>query len=217
VEGTDGPQRVAELVSDTLPQRFGYDPRFDIQVLTPMNQGPLGTIALNQALQERLNPAVPGRATLEFRERVFRVRDKVMQLRNNYDKNVYNGDVGYVSAVSKSEKTVTVDFDGQPIAYQGEEVGELALAYAVTVHKSQGSEFRAVVMLASRAHWIMLQRNLLYTGITRARERLVLADQGRMDLADAALGQHRVPSLHADGMEDEAVPLLPGDGFRMSQ
>jgi exodeoxyribonuclease V alpha subunit len=172
-----GPELVAGLVAEALPQRFGYDPRFDLQVLTPMNQGPLGTIALNQALQERLNPASPARETLEFRERRFRARDKVMQLRNNYDKNVYNGDVGYVSAVSKSEKTVAVDFDGQPIVYQGEELGELSLAYAVTVHKSQGSEFKAVVMLAARAHWIMLQRNLLYTGVTRARERLILVGQ----------------------------------------
>lgn len=174
-DATTGPGRVADLVADYLPRRFGYDPRFDVQVLTPMNQGPLGTIALNQALQDRLNPATPARETLEFRERRFRVRDKVMQLRNNYDKNVYNGDVGFVSAVSKAEKTVTVDFDGQPMVYQGEELGELSLAYAVTIHKSQGSEFKAVVMLATRAHWIMLQRNLIYTGITRARERLIVA------------------------------------------
>lgn len=176
-DAADGPAAVADLVADLLPGRFGYDPRADVQVLTPMNQGPLGTIALNQALQERLNPATPARPTLEFRERRFRVRDKVMQLRNNYDKNVYNGDVGYISSVSKGDKTVTVDFEGTPIAYQGEELGELALAYAVTIHKSQGSEFKAVVMLAARAHWIMLQRNLLYTGITRARERLILVGQ----------------------------------------
>lgn len=176
-DADSGPGLVADLVADFLPGRFGYDPRLDVQVLTPMNQGPLGTIALNAALQERLNPATPAKDTLEFKERRFRARDKVMQLRNNYDKNVYNGDIGYVSAVAKASKRVTVDFDGQPIVYEGEELMELTLAYAVTIHKSQGSEFKAVVMLASKAHWIMLQRNLLYTGITRARERLFLVGQ----------------------------------------
>lgn len=176
-DAADGPARIAALVADELPARYGYDPLADIQVLTPMNLGPLGTLALNAALQERLNPGSPG---LEFRDRVFRVRDKVMQLRNNYDKNVYNGDIGYVSAVSKPARTVTVDFEGDasPVVYEGEELSELTLAYAVTIHKSQGSEFKVVVMLMAQAHWVMLQRNLLYTGITRARARLFLAGQG---------------------------------------
>jgi exodeoxyribonuclease V alpha subunit len=173
-----GADQVAALVADVLPRLYGYDPRFDVQVLTPMNQGPLGTQALNQALQARLNPALEGSPQeLEFKERRFRVRDKVMQLRNNYDKNVFNGDIGYVSGVSRSTRRVTVDFDGEPAVYEGDELDQLALAYAVTVHKSQGSEFKAVVLLASRAHWIMLQRNLLYTGMTRARERLFLIGQ----------------------------------------
>jgi exodeoxyribonuclease V alpha subunit len=90
---------------------------------------------------------------------------------------VFNGDIGFVSAVSKSARSVTVDFDGEPAVYEGEDLDQLALAYAVTVHKSQGSEFKAVVLVASKAHWIMLQRNLLYTGVTRARERLFLAGQ----------------------------------------
>ncbi|MEO7426628.1 MAG: ATP-dependent RecD-like DNA helicase [Fibrobacteria bacterium] len=169
-----GAALVADLVGEALPRLFGYDPRLDVQVLTPMNQGPLGTIALNQALQARLNPGSEG---IEFKERSFRVKDKVMQLRNNYDKNVFNGDIGYVSAVSRTARSVTVDFDGEPAVYAGEELDQLTLAYAVTVHKSQGSEFKAVVMLAAKAHWIMLQRNLLYTGVTRARERLVLVGQ----------------------------------------
>ncbi|MDB5048894.1 MAG: helicase, RecD/TraA family [Fibrobacteres bacterium] len=173
-----GADLVADLVARVLPRDFGYDPRFDVQVLTPMNQGPLGTLALNQALQERLNPAREGdRNGIEFKDRRFRTGDKVMQLRNNYDKNVFNGDIGYISAVSKSARSVTVDFDGEPAVYEGEDLDQLSLAYAVTVHKSQGSEFKAVVMLACKAHWIMLQRNLLYTGITRARERLFLVGQ----------------------------------------
>jgi exodeoxyribonuclease V alpha subunit len=177
-----GAALVAELVGEALPRLFGYDPFLDVQVLTPMNQGPLGTLALNQALQARLNPESRGEygnaaETLEFKDRRFRVKDKVMQLRNNYDKNVFNGDIGYVSAVSRTARSVTVDFDGEPAVYTGEDLDQLTLAYAVTVHKSQGSEFKAVVMLAAKAHWIMLQRNLLYTGVTRARERLILVAQ----------------------------------------
>lgn len=174
-DAATGPALVADLVGDDLPKRFGYDPRFDIQVLTPMNQGPLGTVALNAALQARLNPFSQ---ELEFKDRRYRVKDKVMQLRNNYDKNVFNGDIGYVSAVTKSTRSLTVDFDGETVTYEGEEMDQLALAYAVTIHKSQGSEFKAVVMLMANAHWVMLQRNLLYTGITRARERLFLVGDG---------------------------------------
>jgi exodeoxyribonuclease V alpha subunit len=173
-DAATGAELVAELVADALPRRFGFDPRFDVQVLTPMNQGPLGTLALNQALQARLNPASE---SLTFKDRNFRTGDKVMQIRNNYDKNVFNGDIGYISSISRSARAVTVDFDGEPAVYEGDELDQLTLAYAVTVHKSQGSEFKAVVMLASKAHWIMLQRNLLYTGITRARERLFLVGQ----------------------------------------
>jgi exodeoxyribonuclease V alpha subunit len=140
-----------------------------------MNQGPLGTLALNTALQARLNPRTDG---LEYKERTYRINDKVMQLRNNYDKNVFNGDIGFVSAVSRSSRTVTVDFEGDTTVYEGEELQELALAYAISIHKSQGSEYKVVVMLMAKAHWVMLQRNLLYTGITRARERLFLVGDG---------------------------------------
>ena len=170
-----GPKLVADLVAEELPQRFGFDPLIDIQVLTPMNQGPLGTIALNLALQQKLNPQSP---EILFKEKRFRLRDKVMQLRNNYDKNIFNGDIGFVSVVSAATKSMTVDFEGDAIVYEGDELDQLTLAYAVTIHKSQGSEFKAVVMLMAKAHYIMLQRNLLYTGITRARERLFLVGDG---------------------------------------
>lgn len=173
-EAADVPAAVAGLVCDDLPGRFGLHPTADVQVLSPMNQGPLGTIVLNQALQARLNPLSEG---VPHKDRILRVRDKVMQLRNNYDKNVFNGDIGYVKAASASRRTLTVDFDGEEVAYEGEELDQLTLAYAVSIHKSQGSEFRAVVMLLTRAHWVMLQRNLLYTGITRAREHLFLVAQ----------------------------------------
>jgi exodeoxyribonuclease V alpha subunit len=165
---------VVRLVSESLPKRFGYHPLADVQVLSPMNQGPLGTVALNQALQARLNPRAEG---VPHRDRKLKVGDKVMQIRNNYDKNVFNGDIGYVEQASAEDRTVTVDFDGAKAAYQGEELDQLTLAYAVSVHKSQGSEFRAVVLILGRVHWVMLQRNLIYTGITRAREQLVLVAQ----------------------------------------
>lgn len=171
----DGPALVADLVEQELPQLYAYHPIMDVQVLTPMNQGPLGTLALNTALQARLNPRTDG---LEYKERTYRVNDKVMQLRNNYDKNVFNGDIGFVSAVSRSSRTVTVDFEGDTTVYEGEELQELTLAYAISIHKSQGSEYKVVVMLMAKAHWVMLQRNLLYTGITRARERLFLVGDG---------------------------------------
>ncbi len=175
IEDIDGPTQVADLVGDTLPTQYGYHPLLDVQVLTPMNQGPLGTLALNAALQMKLNPN--GEA-LEYKDRRFRVKDKVMQLKNNYDKNVFNGDIGYVSAVSRSSRTATVDFEGEVVVYEGEELDQLTLAYAVSIHKSQGSEFKVVVLVMAKSHWIMLQRNLLYTGITRARERLFLMGHG---------------------------------------
>lgn len=173
-EAASIPEQVADLLSEELPRRFGYRALYDVQVLTPMNQGPLGTLALNQALQARLNP---GPAALAWKDKRFKAGDKVMQLRNNYDKNVFNGDIGFVASVSAADRAAVVDFDGERVAYENEDLDQLALAYAVSIHKSQGSEFRAVVLLMTRAHWIMLQRNLLYTGITRAREHLFLVTQ----------------------------------------
>jgi exodeoxyribonuclease V alpha subunit len=163
-----------EVVCTRLPQRFGFDPFADVQVLTPMNQGPLGMQALNQALQERLNPDGP---FVTHRDRRFRERDRVMQLKNNYDKNVFNGDVGYVVRADPREKNLLIDFDGEKILFEEEDFDQLTLAYAATIHKSQGSEFKAVVCLMAKAHWVMLQRNLLYTAVTRAREQLMLLGQ----------------------------------------
>lgn len=173
-EAEAGIEAVVRLVCDDLPKRFGYHPLADVQVLSPMNQGPLGTVALNRALQARLNPHAEG---VPHRDRKLKAGDKVMQIRNNYDKNVFNGDIGYVERVSIGDRTVAVDFEGTRAAYEGDELDQLALAYAVSVHKSQGSEFRAVVLILGRVHWVMLQRNLIYTGITRSREHLFLVAQ----------------------------------------
>jgi exodeoxyribonuclease V alpha subunit len=162
---------VVEMACDRLPRRFGFDPVRDVQVLTPMNQGPLGTQVLNEALQARLNPKGPA---LTHRGRLFRSGDKIMQLKNNYEKNVFNGDIGRVVSVDTEEGGLTADFDGERVLYAEEELDQINLAYAATIHKSQGSEFKAVVLALSKSHFVMLQRNLFYTAITRAREQLVI-------------------------------------------
>jgi len=164
-------ETIVEIACERLPRRFGFDPIRDVQVLTPMNQGPLGTQVLNEALQQRLNPRGPA---LTHRGRLFRSGDKIMQLKNNYEKNVFNGDIGRVVSVDTREDSLVADFDGERVQYEEDALDQLALAYACTIHKSQGSEFKAVVMAVSKSHFIMLQRNLFYTGITRAREQLVV-------------------------------------------
>lgn len=163
---------VRRLVSERIPRRFGLDPMTDIQVLSPMNRGSCGTIALNASLQELLNPS----AKLQFRngERIFRLGDKVMQISNNYDKGVFNGDMGRISAIRYAERNFSVQFDTENVTYEFPEADQLTLSYAVTIHKSQGSEFPAVVIPLLSQHFMMLQRNLLYTGMTRAKRLMIL-------------------------------------------
>ncbi|RME81079.1 MAG: ATP-dependent RecD-like DNA helicase [Caldilineae bacterium] len=164
---------VVELVSRRIPEKFGIPPT-DIQVLSPMHRGPIGVTALNLRLQEVLNPYSPDKSQREARGRVFRVGDRVMQIRNNYDLEVFNGDMGVVTAVDVTMQTLTVDVDGYPVKYDWINLDELVHAWAVSVHKSQGSEYRAVVLPWHTTHYMMLQRNLLYTAITRARELVVI-------------------------------------------
>lgn len=158
------------LVRDRLPKKYGYPPK-EIQVLTPMQRGTVGAGNLNIELQNALNPTGPSLARGGY---TFRQGDKVMQIRNNYDKNVFNGDIGYISAVDANERTLTVTFDSRLVEYDITELDEIVLAYAVTIHKSQGSEFPVVVMPVTMKHFVMLQRNLIYTGITRAKKICVL-------------------------------------------
>ncbi|MGH7275300.1 MAG: SF1B family DNA helicase RecD2 [Nitrospiria bacterium] len=165
-------EQVKKLVSDRIPQTFHIDPVEDIQVLSPMHKGNLGVSILNQELQALLNP-VGGKEVTRV-GRLFRVRDKVMQLKNNYEKEVYNGDVGRILGIDSEEQEVKVNFEGRIVSYEFHELDELSLAYAVTVHKSQGSEYPAVILLLHTSHYTMLQRNLLYTAITRARKLLIL-------------------------------------------
>ena len=174
---TDDPARAAELIEqlvcERIPARFGFGPD-DIQVLSPMHRGEAGVAALNTRLQDALNPQWGDLGELKVGERVLREGDRVMQTVNDYAKDVFNGDVGRVLAVNPEEKRLSVDFEGNVVSYEAFELEALTLAYAITIHKSQGSEFPAVVVPVLNSHHIMLQRNLLYTAITRARKLVVL-------------------------------------------
>ncbi len=166
---------IVGLCSTVLPQNFRYDPLTDIQVLSPMNNGVTGVRDLNKKLQHVLN----GHSTVCWQgsERKFLLNDKVMQLRNNYDKEVYNGDIGKVIGYDKEDGKIFVSFYGKRAEYTFEELDQVTLAYATTIHKSQGNEFTAVIIPVSMAHYIMLQRNLIYTAVTRAKQRLYLIGQ----------------------------------------
>jgi exodeoxyribonuclease V alpha subunit len=166
-----------EVVSRRIPSKFSLDPIADIQVLTPMNRGSLGVSELNQRLQAALNPPRPGEAAIEKFGSRFSVRDKVIQTENNYDKDVFNGDIGQVSALNPDERELTVRFDQREVAYDFGELDELALAYAITIHKSQGSEFPAVVVPLAAQHYLLLQRNLVYTAVTRGKRLVLLIGQ----------------------------------------
>lgn len=161
---------ITGLVEDRLPKKYGFSSK-EIQVLTPMQRGTVGAGNLNIELQNTLNPSGPSLTRGGY---IFRQGDKVMQIRNNYDKSVFNGDIGYIELVDTIERTLTVKFDSRNVQYEFSELDELVLAYAVTIHKSQGSEFPVVVMPITMKHFVMLQRNLIYTGITRAKKICVL-------------------------------------------
>jgi exodeoxyribonuclease V alpha subunit len=179
----EDPEKAADLLVDVvvnrIPRKFGLDPVDEVQVLAPMYRGPCGVSSLNARLQEVLNPPGPNRPERRLGGRTFRVGDKVMQIRNNYDKEVYNGDIGRVVAIDGIDQTLTVRIDGRPVVYEWAEADELVHAFAISVHKSQGSEYPAVVMPVLTQHYLMLQRNLLYTGITRAKRLVVLVGTRR--------------------------------------
>jgi exodeoxyribonuclease V alpha subunit len=182
--GEDDPERVADLTVDIvvnrLPRRFGLDPRRDVQVLCPMHRGPAGSAALNERLQEVLTPAVPRQPERRFAGRTYRPGDKVMQVRNDYEKGVFNGSVGTITTISPEahELFVLMDED-QEVRYGFDDLDELTHAYALTVHRSQGSEYPCVVVPLTQTAWLMLQRNLLYTAVSRARQLVVLVGSRR--------------------------------------
>jgi exodeoxyribonuclease V alpha subunit len=185
VDAEDGVRKLPAIVQDRIPKRFGLDPIRDIQVLCPMNRGGLGARSLNIELQNALNP--PGEVRIERFGWTFCPGDKVMQIENDYDKEVYNGDLGVVSRIDMEESELTADFEGRDVVYGFAELDELVLAYATTIHKSQGSEYPAVVIPLTTQHYPMLQRNLVYTGVTRGKRLVVLVGQ-RKALAIAVKG-----------------------------
>jgi exodeoxyribonuclease V alpha subunit len=231
-------ETIEKLVAERIPERFGLDPVRDVQVLTPMRGGPLGVEALNARLQRRLNPAPsegasgppspPPRPAADFaltasnapvassegsRERLqLRPRDKVMQIRNDYERNVFNGDIGYVQSVDRARGGLVVQMDDRLVTYDREAADDLVPAYAVTIHKSQGSEYPAVVVPVSTQHFIMLKRNLLYTAITRGKRLVVLVGTERaMRAAVSNATVERRESGFIDRLRaaiDSGVPLL---------
>jgi len=173
-EAEPAAERLVDVVAHRIPRRFGLDPLSDVQVLAPMHRGAAGVAALNQRLQAALNPPRPGVPERALGGRVFRAGDRVMQVRNNYPKEAFNGDIGRIKAIDLENQTLTVVFDGRAVFYDWLEADELQHAFAVSIHKAQGSEFPAVVVPMLTQHYVMLQRNLLYTAVTRARQLCVL-------------------------------------------
>lgn len=162
---------IVQLCAERIPHSFGFDPMEDVQVLSPMHRGEAGSQNLNVALQNALNPSG---ITLDSAGRTFRVNDKVMQIRNNYDKEVFNGDIGRIRRIDHEDGEIRVEFEGRSVKYDFSELEELVHAYAISIHKSQGSEYPAVVFPLLTQHFMMLQRNLLYTAVTRARKLVVV-------------------------------------------
>jgi len=197
-------EMILEMVCQRIPERYGLNPMRDVQVLTPMHKGEVGTSALNQLLQERLNP----KRGLELKRgyATFRPGDRVLQLRNNYDKEVFNGDLGWVHEVDPEAGTLSVDFDGNLVGFDSTELEDLTLAYAVSVHKSQGCEYPAIVVPVVTQHYVLLMRNLLYTALTRARKLAVFIGSEKalnIGLANTTSGQrmthlkHRIRQIFA--------------------
>jgi exodeoxyribonuclease V alpha subunit len=190
IEQTD-PQEVLRIIigltRERIPKRFGFDPVEDIQVLTPMNKGALGAVNLNSELQNALNPGQEG---LIRGNKDIRVHDKVMQIKNNYDKEVFNGDIGKVREIDFEDQEVIITFDDRDISYEYADLDEIMLAYAVSVHKSQGSEYPAVVLPLVSQHYILLQRNLVYTAVTRAKKLVVIV--GTIKALSVAVGNNKI-------------------------
>ena len=175
-DAEDAATKLVKVVAERIPARFGLNAIRDVQVLCPMNRGAAGARTLNLGLQAALNrPA--GEPAVERFGFTYRIGDKVMQVENNYDRDTFNGDLGFISGIDEEEAEVIVDFDGRAVCYPYGELDELTLAYATTIHKSQGSEYPAVVIPVVTQHYTMLQRNLLYTGLTRGKRLVVLIGQ----------------------------------------
>ena len=186
IDAEDGVAKILQIVRERIPARYGLDPIRDIQVLCPMNRSGLGARSLNIDLQQALNPS--GELRVERFGSTYGIGDKVMQVENDYDKEVYNGDLGVVRSIDPETSEMVIEFDGRPVTYGFGELDEVVLAYATTIHKSQGSEYPAVVIPLTTQHYLMLQRNLLYTAVTRGKRLVVIVGQ-RKAMAIAVKGR----------------------------
>lgn len=195
----EDPQEAADLLVDVvqrrIPGKFGVDPADDVQVLAPMYRGACGVRNLNARLQEALNPASPRRPERRLNGRLFRVGDRVMQTVNDYVRSTFNGDIGRVVAIDGMAQTLTVRIDDRPVVYDWADTSELTHAFAVSVHKSQGSEYPVVVMPVLTQHYVMLSRPIFYTAVTRAEELVVLV--GTRKAIAIAVRNNRVTERHS--------------------
>jgi exodeoxyribonuclease V alpha subunit len=169
---------IVRLVRERVPDRFGMNPLTDIQVLAPMNRSLLGARHLNQVLQEALNPP-EDKPEIQRYGWTFRQGDRVIQTENNYNRDVFNGDLGIITKINRIDQELTVDFEGTPVAYDFADLDELALAYVLSIHKSQGSEYPCVIIPLHTQHYMMLQRNLLYTAVTRGKRLVIIVGSKR--------------------------------------
>jgi len=183
---------ILELTQERIPRRFGFDPLDDIQVLTPMHKGIVGTENLNAELQKAFNP---GQGGVLRGGRNFRVKDKVMQIKNNYDKVVFNGDIGRITHIGSDSQKVTISFEGRDVFYEHSDLDEIVLAYAISVHKSQGSEYPAVIIPILMQHYLLLQRNLIYTAVTRGKKLVVMV--GTKKALSIGVKNDRVQKRHS--------------------
>ncbi|MFA6221709.1 MAG: ATP-dependent RecD-like DNA helicase [Desulfomonilaceae bacterium] len=197
---------ILKLVCERIQKAFGFDPIDDVQILTPMNRGTVGASNLNLELQKALNPGEEG---VMRGGRSFRINDKVMQIRNNYDKDVYNGDIGRISRIDRENQEVTILFDGRAVSYDYPDLDEIVLAYAVSVHKSQGSEYPCVVIPLLTQHYVLLQRNLLYTAITRGRKLVIVVGSKK---AMAIAVKNDKPQNRYTFLKERLSNLLPYRG-----
>jgi exodeoxyribonuclease V alpha subunit len=197
--GEDDPVRALDLLVDVvvnrIPSKFGFDPMNDVQVLAPMYRGPSGVDSLNRALQHALNPGGGRKAEKQLGLRTFRVGDKVMQTRNNYEKDVFNGDIGRLQSIDDKDNYFEVVMGEQFVEYDYAETDELIHAYCISIHRSQGSEYPVVVLPLLTQHYMMLQRNLIYTAITRAREMVVIV--GNRDAVKIAVRNNKVEERYS--------------------
>jgi exodeoxyribonuclease V alpha subunit len=204
--------RVIDLVTTRIPQKFGFNPASDIQVLSPMHRGSVGVAELNQRLQEGLNPAAPDKLEFRHGQNTFREGDRVMQIRNDYDRQVFNGDMGKIAQIDLEDKVVQIDFEGRLVPCEFTQMDEVVHAYAVSIHKSQGSEFPVVVIPLLVQHYMMLQRNLVYTAVTRARKLAVLV--GSKKAIHMAVRNNRIASRNTRLAKRLQEYVLPRDEMK---